>query len=107
MNFDSFINGNTTPRAADALLEAFPDANIFPNSNGPMDGAASPRCDKFAPGCFNAPSAQSLDKGRNIAQAMARRPTHVGLTLSNREIRASQNPDGSCQSRQTIKARIQ
>jgi hypothetical protein len=66
-----------------------------------------PRCDKFAPGCFNAPSAQSLDKGRNIAQAMARRPTHVGLTLSNREIRASQNPDGSCQSRQTNKARIQ
>ena len=40
-----------------------------------------PRCDKFAPGRLNAPSAQSLDKGRNIAQAMARRATHVERTL--------------------------
>jgi hypothetical protein len=32
-------------------------------------------------GRFNAPSAQLLDKGRNIAQAMARRATHLVGTL--------------------------
>ena len=32
-----------------------------------------PRCDKFAPGTVQCYIQQSLDKGRNIPQAMARR----------------------------------
>ena len=51
---------------------------------------------------FNAPSPQSLDKGRNIAQAMARRATHRHVMMPPEQPRNSafQNPGGSRQSRQ-------